>query len=118
MMNEAEPPGMPLTVVRSSDSAIILAGKKIGADSRWKTGYFEKSSANYSVSQEGGTTQITGVYQLLINSDPSTDENDNWTEFGDIHWFQGQILKLLQHEIVDKISSDKKSGLPSCTNDF
>jgi hypothetical protein len=108
---------MPLVVESSSDHKIKLAGKKIGANSRWKLGYFEKSSANYTVSLEAGSMEISGVYQLLLNSDPSTDENDNWIEFGDIHWFQGQILKLLQREIVDKISTTKQDA-PPCSNNF
>jgi hypothetical protein len=109
---------MPIVTESSSDQKIKLAGRKIGADSRWKVGYFEKSSANYTVSHVGGLTEISGVYQLLINPDPSKDENDNWVEFGDIHWFQGQIIKLLQHEIVDKISTTQKGAAPPCSNDF
>jgi hypothetical protein len=108
-----------LREIKRTNDSITYGGKNLATDSKFYKGYFERSSAYYTISKIGGSNgtsafdllgggpgvKIDGFFNMLISADPSKNSVD-YREIrdSDIEWFQNQVFNIIKENVGNKIS--------------
>jgi hypothetical protein len=71
-------------------------------NSRFVSGYYDKSYASYKVSKGADDIEVSGLFNLLISAEPSPNGVD-YRDIGkgasgqsDLDWFQAQVIDILK----------------------
>jgi hypothetical protein len=93
---------LELKPIKRTSDGLTLLGKNTATNSRFVSGYYDKSYASYTVSKGADGIEVSGLFNLLISAEPSPNGVD-YRDIGkgasgqsDLDWFQAQVIDILK----------------------
>ena len=93
---------LDLKPIKRTSDGLTLAGKNTATNSKFVSGYYDKSYATYTITKGADGISVDGLFNLLISAEPSPNGVD-YRDIGkgasgqsDLDWFQAQVIDILK----------------------